>query len=132
MEKLKDEAEGCDAEFKPIIAGLQDLHKAYTRFTDLALAPEKKGNLAKYCGDYIFQKNLTAIFFDSWVKRVSQVKEPPKSQERWDTEYETALTALRARYPQYRRMPLRFATHPVVRMQVRRWHLWRARASDDE
>lgn len=95
MEKLKDEAEGCDAEFKPIIAGLQDLYTSYNRFTELALAPEKKGNLARYCGDYIFQKSLTASFFDGWVKRLSQLKEPPESQARWDTEYETALAGIR-------------------------------------
>lgn len=95
MEKLKDAADGCDAEFKSIISGLQDLHKSYTRFTDLALAPEKKGTLAKYCGDYIFQKSLTASFFDGWVKLVNQSKEPPESQERWMKEYETALAGIR-------------------------------------
>lgn len=95
MEKLNDAAEGCDEEFKPIISELQALYKTYTRFTDLALAPENKGNLAKYCGDYILQKSLTASFFDGWVKRLSRLKEPPESRERWDAEYETALAGIR-------------------------------------
>ena len=43
-----------------------------------------------------------------------------------DGEYAAALEALRHRYPQYRAMPLQRATHPMVRMTVRRWHLWRA------
>jgi PPOX class probable F420-dependent enzyme len=44
-------------------------------------------------------------------------------------EYDRALARLRERYPQYRAMPLRTATHPMVRMTVRRWHLWRAAGS---
>ncbi|MGH7787730.1 MAG: TIGR03668 family PPOX class F420-dependent oxidoreductase [Candidatus Binatia bacterium] len=43
-------------------------------------------------------------------------------------EYAAACAALRARYAQYRSMPLAAATHPMVRMTVRRWHLWRANA----
>ena len=43
-----------------------------------------------------------------------------------EAEYASALDALRARYPQYRSMPLARATHPMVRMTPRRWHLWRA------
>ncbi len=42
------------------------------------------------------------------------------------TEYAQALAALRARYVPYQRMPLALATHPMVRMTPRRWHLWRA------
>jgi PPOX class probable F420-dependent enzyme len=42
-------------------------------------------------------------------------------------EYAAALAALRQRYPQYRNMRLHVETHPMVRMLVRRWHLWRAR-----
>ena len=45
-----------------------------------------------------------------------------------DAEYAAALAALRTRYAPYRTMPLRRATHPMVRMTVRRWHLWRASA----
>jgi PPOX class probable F420-dependent enzyme len=41
-------------------------------------------------------------------------------------EYDTALAALRRRYPQYEAMPLRRDTHPIVRMSPRRWHLWRS------
>ena len=41
-------------------------------------------------------------------------------------EYREALAALRLRYPQYRSMPLSAATHPITRLTVRRWHLWRA------
>jgi PPOX class probable F420-dependent enzyme len=41
-------------------------------------------------------------------------------------EYDTALTALRARYAPYRRMPLHAVTHPMVRMEIQRWHFWRA------
>jgi PPOX class probable F420-dependent enzyme len=43
-----------------------------------------------------------------------------------DAEYAAARDALRRRYPQYRRMPLERATHPMVRMTPRRWHLWKA------
>ena len=42
-----------------------------------------------------------------------------------DGEYERALAALRQRYPQYRAMPLIRASHPMVRMTPRWWHLWR-------
>ena len=41
-------------------------------------------------------------------------------------EFERALQALRARYPQYQSMPLAFASHPMIRIVLRRWHLWRA------
>jgi len=41
-------------------------------------------------------------------------------------EYDRALTALRARYPQYRTMPLACNTHPMVRITPRRAHAWRA------
>jgi PPOX class probable F420-dependent enzyme len=41
-------------------------------------------------------------------------------------EYAGALAALRARYTQYRSMPLGFATHPMVRITPARLHLWRA------
>jgi PPOX class probable F420-dependent enzyme len=40
-------------------------------------------------------------------------------------EYADALAALRARYAPYRTMPLAPHTHPMVRLQPRRWHLWR-------
>ena len=43
-----------------------------------------------------------------------------------EAEYTSALDALRARYAQYHSMPLARATHPMVRMTPRRWHLWRA------
>lgn len=43
-------------------------------------------------------------------------------------EYDRALTELRTRYPQYRRMPLAFATHPMIRIRVEHAHLWRARS----
>ena len=39
-------------------------------------------------------------------------------------EYDAALAALRARYAPYRAMPLAIDTHPMVRLQPRRWHLW--------
>jgi PPOX class probable F420-dependent enzyme len=45
-----------------------------------------------------------------------------------DAEYGTALAALCDRYPAYRSMPLERATHPMVRMTPRRWHLWRSRS----
>ncbi|MFI5365006.1 MAG: TIGR03668 family PPOX class F420-dependent oxidoreductase [Candidatus Binatia bacterium] len=41
-------------------------------------------------------------------------------------EYQVALGALRARYPQYRAMPLAFDTHPLVRITPTRAHAWRA------
>jgi PPOX class probable F420-dependent enzyme len=40
-------------------------------------------------------------------------------------EYAAALAALRARYAPYRDMPLAPDTHPMVRLEPRRWHLWR-------
>jgi PPOX class probable F420-dependent enzyme len=43
-----------------------------------------------------------------------------------ESEFEAALHVLRQRYPQYLHMSLTFATHPMVRMETRRWHLWRA------
>ncbi len=43
-------------------------------------------------------------------------------------EFARALTALRTRYPQYRRMTLQFDVHPMVRISPLRCHLWRARA----
>ena len=45
-----------------------------------------------------------------------------------DAEYADVLVALRARYPGYRTMPLARATHPMIRLTPRRWHLWRATA----
>ena len=44
-----------------------------------------------------------------------------------EQEYALALDALRQRYPPYREMPLAMATHPMIRMVPRRWHLWRRR-----
>jgi PPOX class probable F420-dependent enzyme len=44
-----------------------------------------------------------------------------------DAEYAAALQALQERYAPYRNMPLARATHPMVRMTPRRWHLWRSR-----
>jgi len=41
-------------------------------------------------------------------------------------EYDTALTVLRQRYPQYRAMHLGFETHPLVRIVPEQRHLWRA------
>ena len=41
-------------------------------------------------------------------------------------EYAGALARLRDRYPQYRTMPLRFVSHPMVRIRTRRLHFWRA------
>ena len=45
-----------------------------------------------------------------------------------DAEYADVLAALRARYPGYRTMPLARATHPMIRLTPRRWHIWRATA----
>lgn len=42
------------------------------------------------------------------------------------TEYDTVLAVLRKRYSQYRAMPLRFETHPLVRIVAEQRHLWRA------
>jgi PPOX class probable F420-dependent enzyme len=41
-------------------------------------------------------------------------------------EYAAALAALRERYAPYRDMALELATHPMVRLTPRRWHLWRS------
>ncbi len=43
-----------------------------------------------------------------------------------DAEYADVLAALRARYSGYGTMALARATHPMIRMIPRRWHLWRA------
>lgn len=43
-----------------------------------------------------------------------------------EVEFATVLGVLRQRYPQYLSMALAFATHPMVRIHIRRWHLWRA------
>jgi PPOX class probable F420-dependent enzyme len=43
-----------------------------------------------------------------------------------EVEYAAALAALRTRYAGYRTMPLARATHPMVRLVLRRWHFWRA------
>jgi PPOX class probable F420-dependent enzyme len=42
------------------------------------------------------------------------------------SEYAAGLEALRRRYPQYRSMALQFEQHPMVRITLRRHHLWRA------
>jgi len=42
------------------------------------------------------------------------------------TEYERVLDMLRRRYPQYRAMALELRTHPMVRIEARTFHLWRA------
>lgn len=44
-------------------------------------------------------------------------------------EYAAALAALRRKYPRYRTMRLLPDNNPIVRMVVRRWHLWRASES---
>jgi len=41
-------------------------------------------------------------------------------------EYDCALSALRARYAQYRSMALAFDTHPTIRITPTHSHLWRA------
>ncbi len=41
-------------------------------------------------------------------------------------EYDGALAALRARYPQYRDMPLSFEKNPIIRIRIQQEHLWRA------
>jgi len=41
-------------------------------------------------------------------------------------EYERILGVLRRRYPQYQAMALEFTTHPMVRIEARAFHLWRA------
>jgi PPOX class probable F420-dependent enzyme len=41
-------------------------------------------------------------------------------------EYETALSALRRRYPQYVSMPVAFGRHPMVHITTQRRHWWRA------
>jgi PPOX class probable F420-dependent enzyme len=41
-------------------------------------------------------------------------------------EFERGLQALRARYPQYQSMRLAFASHPMIRIVLQRWYLWRA------
>lgn len=43
-----------------------------------------------------------------------------------EREFDRALALLRGKYPQYRAMPLAFATHPVIRLSIRRVVSWRA------
>ncbi len=45
-------------------------------------------------------------------------------------EYDEALALLRRRYPQYRRMALEPAGHPMVRITSRWFHLWRGKKVD--
>ena len=42
-----------------------------------------------------------------------------------ETEFLASLDVLRTKYTQYREMPLAFATHPMIRLKIRRivsWH----------
>lgn len=45
-----------------------------------------------------------------------------------DGEYTLGLQALRMRYEPYRTMPLARPTHPMIRLTLDAWHLWRAGA----
>lgn len=63
---------------------------------------------------------------DDWTRLAYLLLELDASEVAHDAEYAEALAALRARYPQYHAMPLGRATHPMVRLVPRRWHLWRA------
>jgi PPOX class probable F420-dependent enzyme len=47
-----------------------------------------------------------------------------------DGEYAEGLAALRTRYPNYRSMPLARASHPMIRLTLRRWHFWRGGAAE--
>ncbi|MCX8073428.1 MAG: TIGR03668 family PPOX class F420-dependent oxidoreductase [Candidatus Binatia bacterium] len=44
-------------------------------------------------------------------------------------EWQHAIDLLRARYPNYQSMPLSFTANPAVRIEVERWHFWRASES---
>ncbi|MBX3026247.1 TIGR03668 family PPOX class F420-dependent oxidoreductase [bacterium] len=66
---------------------------------------------------------------DDWSRLAYLLLELAASEVVDGAEYAEALAALRARYPHYRTMPLARATHPMVRLVPRRWHLWRAAAA---
>lgn len=63
---------------------------------------------------------------DDWTRLAYLLLHCDASRVDSGGEFDRALEALRQRYPQYLRMPLRFATHPMIRLDIRRWHLWRA------
>lgn len=66
---------------------------------------------------------------EDWTRLAFLLVEGHAGQVDDREEYATGLAALRARYPQYRSMPLAFATHPMIRITPRRRHMWRAAAS---
>ncbi|HXC52907.1 MAG TPA: TIGR03668 family PPOX class F420-dependent oxidoreductase [Candidatus Limnocylindrales bacterium] len=45
-----------------------------------------------------------------------------------EREFLAALEALRSKYPQYRRMTLAFATHPMIRLRIDRLVSWQGSA----
>ncbi len=47
-------------------------------------------------------------------------------------EYARAVSALRKRYPPYRSMSLGILANPMVRLQIRNWHLWRMGKSSNK
>jgi PPOX class probable F420-dependent enzyme len=63
---------------------------------------------------------------DDWTRLAYLLVQGEAARVEDPAEYDAALAALRARYPQYRIMPLVFATHPMVRVTPHRAHLWRA------
>lgn len=63
---------------------------------------------------------------DDWTRLAYLLLHCDASRVDVGDEFDSVLQALRRRYPQYVRMPLQFATHPMIRLEIRRWHLWRA------
>lgn len=63
---------------------------------------------------------------DDWSRLAYLLLHLDAARVTTDAEYADALAALRARYAPYRAMPLARATHPMIRLVPRAWHLWRA------
>ena len=68
---------------------------------------------------------------EDWARLAYLLVQGPAAVVDDRDEYAGALEALRDRYPQYRTMPLAFATHPMVRITPVRSHLWRAGTTTD-
>jgi PPOX class probable F420-dependent enzyme len=88
--------------------------RALQRLANLAVTPRAALIVDDYDADW---RRLAYLLVDL---DTAMVDDP--------AEYDEALAVLRARYPPYRTMPLSRERNPVVRMTVRRWHLWRAPA----
>ncbi len=63
---------------------------------------------------------------DDWTRLAYLLVRGRATVVETEAEYIRGLAALRARYPQYRTMPLARATHPMLRIVPEHHHFWRA------